>query len=248
MPLWNSNYITQLEEDALLYITNRVNTVYYRFLLAITAGQSVYTLPSYVRSIRRITCKGKKLDAESFEYISLLDPQSIIVSESTKIEAVRAEPRMYSLHPNNYRNIRFYPTPGVDFDATGDPNGAEIDTKVVVSCWRNVDSSAAVTNIPPEIANKLIEAYKWWKAFAIEGSTQNIKASDYWKNKLDILMQMFKDINNKIFMVKKRQLQGGYLTRDPLAPPVLPAGYRFILPDTVRGDFDSSDFDSEDFG
>jgi hypothetical protein len=229
MAVWTDVYLNQLIKDAEEEIVNDApKSIYFRYSLSTTAGISVYTLPSYIRGILRITWKGTKLDPLSATELSEMTPKSVVVSEATKVESTQSKPRYYSLHPNNYRNIRFFPTPNESIvgAASDEVNGADIDTKVIISGWRNPDPTDASIALPSFVARRTRKAYALAKAFAIEGKGQDLKAAEYYEDKYQSLIQLLKSISESTFLSKKHCLQPApYFTHSHLATPVLPARF-----------------------
>lgn len=225
MPIWTDTFLNQLQDDAERRIVADVTCLFHRFCLATTAGLSVYTMPSFVRSIKRITWRGRKVEPLSWEQFVLLTPATVFVSANQKIETTNSRPQWYTMHPTNIGDIRFFPTPDESFDDTGDPYSPDVGPKCIISCWRYVDTSLPQASLPNYIARRTIKAYVLWKAFESEGPGQNLKASKYYKSVYDFLIEQFRLINDGVFVSRKFSLGDGlfglenYRYPKPLLPP-----------------------------
>jgi len=231
MPIWNNNYLNRLLSDAEDYIYTAVNCIFDRYGLAIAAGQSVYTLELFTKHILRITYKGKKLFPLSFQEFCLLNPASAIVSESYKVESPNSTPLFYVKHPTNFYDIRLYPTPSETISApTANLFGSGISTGVIVSCYRIQDSTVARLQLPHYLIRRIKKAYTLWMAFAKEGKGQDLKASEYYKNKLDFLISNLKEINANVFLGKQRRLGDTFDVGQFTTParPMLPPEFERI--------------------
>ena len=238
MPIWSDSYLNQLAVDAEQQINKDLPVLFKRFNLAINKDQSVYTLPDYVRGIRKITYRGRELDAASWEELTLLTPATAVQSQSgvgwpvpagstVSIEAGDGRCFWYALHPTSIFDIRLYPPPSETFDSTGDPYSPDSGPHLTVSCWRAIDSTFSDNTalLPNYIDRRTRKAYVLWKAFETEGIGQNLTAAAYYKSKYNFLIKKFTDINEGCFIAKKYALDDGQLATDrfryprPLLPP-----------------------------
>lgn len=230
MPLiWDESYLNTLLDDAESYLTSAVDCIFDRISLAVTLGQSVYTLDACITRILRVTWKGKKLTPLSFDQFCILNPASAVVNESTKIESPNSIPQFYVRHPSNYRDIRFWPTPNETISAgTSNLFGSAINTCVIISCYRTESTSQPYLQLPSYLIRRIKKAYVLWKAFAKEGKGQDLQASIYFKKKLDILIGFLKQINSNVYLGKQRVLadalyEGRFATPGrPILPPDYP--------------------------
>lgn len=228
MPIWTNEYLNALLEDAEDFITNEVDCIFDRFSLAVTSGQSVYTLPSYVKRIMRITWKGKKVYPLNFQEFCALNPASAVVNESEKVESPISRTLYYVKHPTNFYDIRFWPTPNETITAgTSNLFGSAIASYVIVSCYRTQSTTQTYLHLSLYIIRRIKKAYMLSRAFAKEGKGQNIQAATYYTKKLDFLIQSLREINSNVFLGKSRILGDSFDTyafRTP-ARPVLPPDY-----------------------
>lgn len=222
--IWSDAYIAQLTEDANKRIVQEVNCLYHRFMFATTAQTAIYTLPSKVRGVLRITVKGVPLDPVGWS-----DFQAIQFSSPTGAGVNLGTPRIYALNYSNILAIGFYPTPDTSFVAAGDPYSPDSSEKCIISCWRNIDITDAASRLPDYIARRTQKAYVLWKAFGKEGRGQNLAAASYYEKKFFFLIDKFRKINEGAFVGKIYEL-GGSSTRAlarPLAPR-LPSNYSAV--------------------
>lgn len=221
MPIWTDNYLSQLEGDARQQINQDLQCIFYRFYLPVQLGKSVYTLPSYLRSIRRITWLGRSLDADNFEELQFLTPATAVVNPNApqgNIESVISRPLYYVLHPTNPYDIRLFPTPNDTFDfpniTSGDPYSPTLNERhCTVSCWRTTDDSLSDPNLllPPYIERRTVKAYVAWKAFLQEGKGQNLTAAKYYEMKYKFLIEQFMKIDQGAYISKRYMIDDGEL-------------------------------------
>lgn len=228
MLIWDESYLNTLLDDAESYIISALDCIFDRVSIAVTLGQSNYTLPTYVTRILTITWKGKRLTPLSFQEFCIANPASAVVSESAKTESPNSIPQFYVRHPSNYRDIRFWPTPNETI-AAGTTNlfGSSINTCVIASVYRTESSDQPYLRLPSYLIRRVKKAYVLSRAFAKEGKGQDIQASQYYTKKLEILMGFLKEINSNVYLGKQRILNdadfaGAFATP---ARPILPADY-----------------------
>lgn len=221
MSIFSDNLLNQLTVDAQQAINIDLQCIFYRFGLATTIGTSVYTLPSYVRSVKRVVWLGKRLDAVTFEDMMLLTPATAGgFYDNTAI----SRPLYYCMHPTNPYDIRFFPT--CDMAFTGNENAnpyAPAIAGCIISCWRSTDDtfSDPTSLLPPYIYRRTVKAYVLWKAFEGEGIGQNLTAAKYYASKYQYLIQNFIAINEGCYVAKRYAIDDGALTIE---------GYRYPKP------------------
>jgi hypothetical protein len=227
MPLWDNTYLNTLLEEAESYISTEIDCIFDRFSIPITTGISVYTLPSYVNRIIRVTWKGKKLWPLTFQEFCLLNPTSAVIDPSA-VELSSSTPLYYIKHPTNFYDIRLYPTPSEDLaEISSNLFGSNIATGVIISCYRDQDNSVDSLHLPLYIIRRVKKAYLLSRAFAKEGKGQNLQASQYYEKKLSLLIEALKVINSNVFIGKTRVLNGAFNEGMYATPgrPVLPPDY-----------------------
>lgn len=219
--IWSDEQLNQWTKDAIDHIAVDVNCIWQRECIAITAGQSLYTLPSYVRTLSRVTYRSKTVDAVSFEEMQMLSPATVILEQGSaaNIETTRSRPQFYAMHPTNPYDIRFYPTPSESFTISGEPDPyapTPNSPSCIISYWRVPDltNSNPIISLPPYIFRRIMKAFVLWKAFAAEGKGQELLASNFYKMKYDHLIEQFRSINEGVYISKRYAL--GENAIDPL--------------------------------
>ncbi len=242
MPIWSDNLLSQLAADAEQEICKQIPCLFYRFCMATTKGKSVYTLPNFVRSVRSVAWRGKKLDPVSWEELTLLTPATAVVSEGAGptypqigIETSVSRPLWYGFHPTNVLDIRFYPCPDESFTSNAEPpySPSPNGSSCIVSCWRNPDETFAdaTSLLPAYIDRRTRKAYVAWKAFEKDGKGQNLKAAAFYKAKFDFLISQFKRINEGAFVAKRYEIDEGLLSIDNFRypRPFLPSNFERVF-------------------
>lgn len=234
MPLiWQDSYLSRYADDAETDAASQVDYLFHRFSFASVQGQSVYTLPTYCKSIKRITWLGYKVWPISWREMADMTPSTMVVSESEKYEAPQGRPRFYCLHPNDLHAIRFYPTPNQTLAAVSDPltTRDKILAGVIISCWRAPDVTGTEFVLPSYISRRTKKCFVLMHAFRKEGKGQNMLASQYYKKKYDFQIELFKQINNQVYVSRRPRLAddfnlSGFGRRPgrPVLPPNFPRG------------------------
>jgi hypothetical protein len=231
--IWSDAFLDQLGTDAEQQINQDLQAIYFKFCLPVTLGVSVYKLPSYLRSIDRITWRGKALDPVNWDELLMLSPATV----GGFVETSLSRPLYYCMHPTDTYAVRFYPTPDESFTDTGDtPYSPTVNAPAcIISCWRTTDDTFLDPKLllPPYIDRRTRKAYVLWKAFAAEGKGQDLRASAYYKKKYDFLIEQFKSINDGCYVGQKYAIEEGELTIDQwrYPKPVLPTNYERIIYD-----------------
>ena len=220
--IWDDDYIARITKEAEREIAKKNKYIHYRFTLAITSGTAVYTLPNYVREIEEITWQGKSLkplyQAEASRW-------------TTNYFTEGGEPKWYLRNPESMRGIRFIPIPNetLTASATDDTTlDTIISSKLVISCYREPDTSGSVVSIPDYVARRLIKAYVLSRAFAKEGKGQNLTAAEYYKRKYEFLENRFQHLRERFWNRNERlaDIQDAAFLDDP----VLPADFTIPAP------------------
>jgi hypothetical protein len=216
--IWSEAQLNQWGLDAEQEINKDVQCVFEKCYLATTAGISLYTLPSYIRSLRRVTWLAKMLDPVSWEEMTQLTPATVVLNPPNQIfneESTSGTPLYYAMYPVAPYTIRLYPTPSLSLPATGGNPYATLPNEqfCALSYWREIDQTLQnpAEMLPPYVDRRMRKAYILWKAYGAEGQGQNLKASEYYGKKYQFLIDRFRLINNGCFVGKKYQLGDGEL-------------------------------------
>jgi hypothetical protein len=238
MSIWQDSYLANLSAESIGQMAIDVNCIFARECLLIQAGQSLYTLPNYVRTLRRVTWRGRTLDAENWEELTMLTPATVTVGNASVFneESSIGRPLYYAMHPTNPYDIRVYPTPGESFSNAGEPNvyAPQFNTpSCIIDYYREPDTTNVnpVISIPPYVLRRTQKAYVLWKAFAQEGPGQSLKISSYYQMKYNFLIEQFRAINEGCFAGKRYSIEDGMLEINGFRypRPMLPANFERII-------------------
>lgn len=190
MSLFSSQTITRFSNEGENEFTEDFPCILTRLSLTVVANQSTYVLPDSIKSIRRITWQGWKLDPlgqrnmrEVFQYASQV-----------------GKPFWYIFNNLGANTVKFFPCPPTNIN----PSGADlwsdaISTDVIVEYFQLPDFVTAV--IPQYIRRRLLKAYVLKGCFGIEGAGSNVKNRDYfmqkWMNLKEQYGQLLYEIHNK---------------------------------------------------
>ena len=239
--IWSDSFLSQLSIDAEQQINKDVQCIFSCFCLPTQLGVSVITLPSFVRSLLRITWRGYGLDQLNWLELTLMTPATVFVAPGSpaNVETTISRPLYYAMHPTNPYDVRLYPTPNETFSANPpgvDPYGPTPNQpSCVVSCYRNIDAtfSDPTALLPAYADRRTRKAYALWKAFSAEGPGQNLAAASYYQAKYTFLVDRFRQINQGAYVGKQYGMDDrGLLTND---------GYRYPRP-TLNPNFERTIF------
>lgn len=234
--IWSNSFLTQLEQDAIGQIAIDVNCIWARECIAVTQGVSVVTLPAYIRTVRRVTWRGRSLDAVNWEEMTLLTPATVYVGHNNpaNVESSQGRPLYYVMHPTNPWDLRLYPTPSESFTTSGEPNvySPQVNTpSCIVDYYRepDVSNSNPVISVPTYILRRTQKAWCLWKAFSAEGPGQVLKIASYYQAKYNFLIENFRAINEGCFVGKKYAVDDGLLSIDAFRypKPILPSNFEW---------------------
>lgn len=212
MSLWTSDQITRFSQDGENDFAEDYPCILTRLSLATTANVPVYSLPDSVRSIRRITWKGFKLDP--------LGQRNMreVFSYATQV----GKPYWYVFNNVGANKIQFFPIP----DETIVPSGLNlysdaITTDCIVEYFTLPDY--VIYTIPQYFRRRLLKNYVLRYCFAIEGAGQNLKNRDYFNQKWENLKKQYGEFLDEIHN-KSRKLCLNGITSSQFFPatPVLP--------------------------
>jgi hypothetical protein len=198
MPTWDNDYLERLTVEAEKEISREVSPIYARESMAITSGTATYTFPNYVRNMYQATWKGKPVDPIYHEEAVRLDPKYVTTP---------GEPKWYIRSPEDYNTIRLIPSPNetLTADPTDDVFDATvIEAKFIISFYREPDTSQSILTLPDYIARRLIKTYVLMRAFKKEGKGQNLEASDFYRQKYALQLDLYKQLRDRYWMGKKK--------------------------------------------
>lgn len=216
--IWTDQQLALWSADAISDIAINVNCIWVRECLPVTAGVSVLHLPEYVRTLCRVTWRGRTLEPQSWEELQMLTPATVFLAlgSSANVETSQSKPLFYAMHPTNPYDIRLYPTPNESFTVSGEPDPYSPipnSPSCIITHWREPDTSGnnPVVSLPPYIMRRTQKAYVLSVAFAADGKGQDGDASNYYDKKYQFLLSQFRAINEGCFVSKKYSLGDGML-------------------------------------
>lgn len=210
--IWNSNTIIRFSQEGENDFAEEYPCILTRMSLPIIANQSIYTLPDNVKSIRRVTWKGWKLDPlgqrnmrEVFNY-------------ATQV----GKPYWYIFNNIGANNIQLFPIPDQSITPSGTNLYSDaIATDFIIEYFMLPDFATNV--VPQYFRRRLLKPFVLKNCFAIEGQGQNLKNRDYFTGRWNQLKQKYGIFLDEIHN-KSRKLCLNGITSSQFFPgqPVLP--------------------------
>lgn len=185
-----------------------------RIALNIVSGTAKYDLPSSCISIRRVTYKGWK--------VYPLPHRDLRQSYLSGTQQSR--PYWYIFNNIGQTQIQFFPVPSETIAAiTTNLYGSEIGNRVIVEYFRIPDQVSFI--IPSWFRRQLLKCYINKKCFSIDTKSHANKASEYWNDKFNLLMNVYSelldDLNNKprnLVATDSAQRPYGFTPPAPILP------------------------------
>lgn len=196
MPTWSDEYIERLEKEAEKEIARQTRYAWDRESLAVTAGTANYVLPTYVRDIISIYWKGCKVYPLFQPEVRDLDPQYL---------TTRGKVEWYLRNPEDFQYIRFVRVPNESVSASDSDDltlSSVLVNRVVVTFYREPDTSESIVSIPDYCARRLIRDWVLYKAYMTEGDGQDLKASAHYKRKYEARLHNYKLTTEKYYQHK----------------------------------------------
>lgn len=212
--IWTDDQLNQWSDDALGQIASDVHCIYVREPIEIQKGNSFYELPPYVRTLRRVAWRGRSLFALSWIEMDLLAPTT------SGFDTPIGVPKFYAMAPEAPYAIRLFPIPNESFSATGfDPYAPQPNQSNCIIDFYRVPEATGASALPHYIQRRTLKAYVLWKAFAAEGKGQDLKASQFYLSKYQLLIEYFRHINEGCFVAKRYSLEDATLLQKNFRVP-----------------------------
>lgn len=221
MEIHDSDILTELAREAEILLSRKVHCIFHRESLAITSGESIYSLPTGLYDIMRITWLGNKLEPWNPEQFSGFNLKP-------HVDASESTPQFYMLLGYDYDKIRFYPTPPTSIDAISSSaidKGASVDAGVIISGWRAADPTGETYRIPDWIRDLLTYYYKTGKAFMYEGQAQDQDIARIYLQQFEQYANLFKDFVMKIPSSVEHRFGPPNIRSGRPPRPVLPSNF-----------------------
>lgn len=222
MSIWTDSQIANWAQEAEGDICLKLNLILDRIGLATSQGQSLFNLPTYINSIRRVCFQGFKLDPGRFgEIVSSNSSPGTVISSS--------RPLTYIYDGFGTNVIKVYPSVGVATTApTGDLfNATAIRQGMIIEFWRAADFNSSTNRVPIWFRRVIVKAYVLLRALGQEGPGQDLMGSAYFNNEYNELLKILSDVNSSVFLSKIRIMDDsiGSSFRTKRARPQMPPNY-----------------------
>ena len=218
MELWTDDFLTYLQEQGEISLSSDVPCIFTRLSIPITAGIAEYELPEQIIRILRVTYKGFKVYAYSATS-GRLEYQNVHPTSTST-----GRPLYYIAHEYGRGVIRFFPTPNEDLSA--DPNTvnttAGINSQFIISAKVVADPSGLEFRLPDYIRRRTNKYYVMSRAYAKEGHSQNMKASQYFLNKYLFFKEELRRTMEEIPRAVTQQMGLNHFTSKQYPRPILP--------------------------
>lgn len=187
--LFNNALIDRLSGEAENNFAVDYPCILKRVAPAVTSGDQTVELSDDVLSIRRVTWKGYKLDPL---------PQRNF-REVFQNATQQGRPFWYIFNNVGQNLIQLFPAANETIAAaTANLYGSAIPDQLIIEYFQAPTSTAT---IPAYFRRRLLKSYVLRGCFNIEGQGQNLKASNYFKERWRILKEMYGmllfDLHNK---------------------------------------------------
>lgn len=195
MPIFDSATLSRFYNQGENIISDERPFLVDRLALTIVAGTSTYTLPDYVRSIRRITYFGNYLDPLPRR------AQRDIFQAATQM----SKPFWYIFNNIGLNKIQLFPVPNQNVAPVTNlwGNGISATTGCIVEFYRVTDNSSFV--LPPWIKRQLLKQYVAQQTFQVDGQGNNLKLAQYFSKRWQLRKQEFIDLLDEL-IYKPRKL------------------------------------------
>ena len=221
MPVNSDATLTRFFNAAEQQVSQETNFLVDRLSLNITAQQAIYTLPDYVRDIRRITWLGLRMDPlTNRSYRDFFGPGN---QEGTPF---------WYLYSNIQQNsIQFFPVPPGNVPSVTNVWDTDIPNGVIVEFNRISDNSTFV--MPQWARNQVCKRYVSLKTYTMEGPGQNLKIAKYYEEQWPFWKARFKSRIDELYGVSaKRMITGIAQNNWYPGTPILPIDQFGIYVDT----------------
>jgi hypothetical protein len=167
MPVFDAATLTRFFNQGEVMLSQEYSFLFDRYSPALVANQGIYVLPDYIKSIRRITFNGMKLDplpARNFREV---------FESATQV----GTPFWYVYNNIGTNQIQLFPCPmanapaGVDLWNEAGSNSYQ--TCLIIEHARISDNVNFIT--PPYFRRQLLKQWTARQCFGIEGAGQNGK-------------------------------------------------------------------------
>lgn len=213
MPLFQSSDLARFFSQGENEISTEKPFLVDRTSPAIATGTSVYTLPDYVASIRRVSYLGKKLDP-----LPRRNQREVFQAANQS-----GTPFWYVYNNIGANQIKLFPTPLDNFGAAGTDlwAGPAITSYCIVEFYRATDNSTFT--IQPFLRPQLLKYYAAKRAYSIDGPGMNLKLVKYYNDKWNQKKVEFSDYLDELYSLPRKILvdeivSSNYFPGEPVLP------------------------------
>jgi hypothetical protein len=215
MPTFDSPTLLRFFNQGEQHLSMEKNFLYNRYSPALVGGQGTYVLPDYIKSIRRVTFLGWKLDplpARTFREVFQSATQ-------------QGRPFWYVYNNIGLNTIQFFPCPQTSL-AAGTDLWNQAGSNSYQTCL--IIEYAAISNnstliAPPYWRRQLLKQWVAKQCFSIEGPGQNLKLAQYFSGRWDFKKGQFFDYLDDIHSKARKLIVSEIVSSNYFpASPVLP--------------------------
>ncbi len=213
MPVFDSTTLARFYHEGENVFSDSTPFLVDRRALSIVANTSTYVLPDFVRSIRRVTWQGHKLDP-----LTRRNQRDIFQAADQQ-----SRPFWYVFNNIGLNKISLFPIPNQVLAIPGTDlwKSAAISAGCIVEFYRVTDNINFV--LPPYIKRQLLKQYTAMRAFSVDSSGINMKLVDYFTKRWNLRAEEFTGLLDELHS-KPRKLVvsdivgSNYFPASPLLP------------------------------
>jgi hypothetical protein len=179
MPQFSDTQLTTWAQNYERELCAKEDLIVDRISLDITSMVNEYEIPNYVTNIRSVLWQGKVVYAKGF--------RASVFTGDTPFQTSGSTPFEYVFSGKGLRVLKFLPSPNADIPYySGDLWTADADQNaVIIEFYRTPDyNSTPQLKLPDWLRKYVLKDHVCWKAFAVEGPTQDLKAARYYQSRL----------------------------------------------------------------
>ncbi len=247
MPTWTSSFLASKFEEGEKVASIELKTLLQRTSLSVRSGVGIYNLPLETIGISRVTYRGTKLEAITFEEIrkrygpvlygtggsdgafngNAFSSAFYIGIQGSGITPT-GRPTHFIYDTLGYKHITLFPFPSETLASTTDNlyKGTVIRDRCIVEYIRMSDETVT---LPDYIRTPLCRYYTLHKAFASEGKGQDLNASAIYKELFDIFLAKAKRLLQNQFKAHEHELDPMEQVESLFAKPRLPWNYGIVI-------------------
>jgi hypothetical protein len=217
MSVYDNPDVDYFSEAAEEELCREFNLIVDRYVLAITADEYLYEIPSYCYNIRRITYRGRQLNPSS--------GSQQIWSGSSPQRYSQGEPREYIYNFLGRKTIRFFPTPAESLSGSGDGwAGSVIRDQCVLEFYRTPDFDNEYLRIPSWLREQFCENYAILQMAKMDNQGFDSKTLKHYGLKWTKDRENMGEIKRKLFRAVPKSMvpYGEQFGRSAPARPSLP--------------------------